>query len=166
MNSKISIIEALGSGYFSINNKDAYCYVNHIDNHNKQIEIKWYSNSLLHRKVYEDYYCHIIKTILDHFIVSETSFQIHIISHENSICCAINALLLALVDAGIQIKQLFYSITADGDDFYVFVNENNQFKEVFYHSFFKYKVKKIRHEDISLVAENMMHTLKVKTELE
>lgn len=167
MESKIGIIRSLGSAYVSNNNKDAYCYINTLDTPNERgIEIRWHSNSLLHRRIFEDYFRHIIQSLVDHFVVSEASILINVISAENSLCCAVNAVLLALVDAGIPLSQLFFATSADENDCYVFVREDGIFRPVFYHSFFAAKREQIKDENLLLVYEKIMCTLKTKTELD
>lgn len=164
MKSKINVIDSLGSGYFCLNNKDAYCYINYTESQ-YPIIIKWYSDSLIHRKLYDEYYSAIMEEILKKFVIeNHHSIQINIISKQNSLTCAINATLLAIIDSGLPISELFFASTNDGDDMYLYVVDNNNFKEIYYHCLFKHRME-FEDKNISLIVENIMYTLNNKFKL-
>ncbi|RVD92860.1 RNase PH [Tubulinosema ratisbonensis] len=140
---KTKIILSAGSAFFSCQNSKVYCTVNGpIDsqNLNKEclLEIKWSQGTILNHKHIDKYYSKILEEILNEYIVKEylpyktLYLDFYCVGNDNLLFCAVNAALLALVDACIPIKCLFFGLSSFTDDNEVFVYDS---KLVYQHSF-------------------------------
>lgn len=161
-----TIKNSMGSSIFKYNSTVIICTID-IKQKNDNLSIEDYNTVLfdvryrnINNKLNEKYCTMIIKKILQHFVlnidIGKTIFVNLIIdsSDLNTTWCSINALFLALVDAGVPLKDCFFATTmfSENDDFCVLNNK----KEVV---FFDWE-KQVKEEFFNYVKEIIMFTCK------
>lgn len=120
---KTKIISSVGSSFFSCKDSKVYCVINGpIDSqkYNKEsnLEIKWTQGTILNHKHIDRYYSKILEEILSKFIIKEylpyktLYLDFHCLGSDNLLFCAVNAALLALIDACVPITSLFYGVSS------------------------------------------------------
>lgn len=122
LNCKTGILSSVGSSFFSCNSSIVYCTINGpIDsqNYNKEciIEVKWSEGTIINHKRIDRYYSYILTEILSIYIIKEylpyktLYIDFHCIGSDNLLFCAVNAALLAILDASVSIKKMFYGLS-------------------------------------------------------
>eukprot|EP00866_Antonospora_locustae_P001744 jgi/Antlo1/1744/1538 len=130
--------EATGSSRFSHNGTTVFCAIHGpVDSqcqlkNTAAIEIKWYESTILNNRMLEKYFSSVMSSVIPHVIIGELDpFKtIHIDLYVSDACrntlfCAFNAVFLALSDAGIPLRGLFYatsSFLAEEEVFVYFQN--------------------------------------------
>lgn len=134
-----------GSSFFSCNNSTVYCTVNGPIDTQKQnkeciLEIKWTESTILNHKQFDKYYSFIMNEILSLYILTDylpyktLYIDFHCLGEEFSLFCAVNSSLLALADACVPLKSLFYGLTSFTSNEEVIVYDD---KVAYCHSFGK-----------------------------
>jgi exosome complex component RRP46 len=91
------------------------------------LDIRWRDHTLINARAYEKYFCGVVEKILQGFILLDLDaykmIQVCVNiagSSRNVLFCAANAVVLALVNAGIPLSSMFYASTS-------FLNEEEVF---------------------------------------
>lgn len=141
---KINQSPSVGSSFFQYSKTVAFCTTSHpfegshrdIEATGPFIDVKWHDENLNNKNMVSAYYQNIMKNIIEKIIhpfdANKTIvFRFNIINHsEYALMCAINSCVLAMLDLGIPIKNVFYA-TGTLENLKVYLNE-----EVIYtHSF-------------------------------
>lgn len=110
-----------GSSFFVYNDTKVICTVSHMqDYHTSQVDIVFFDEVNEHKKEIEKYYSSILQEIYK-MIAHEnntTRYEIAlylVVGTKNKLLCAVNAMMLALVNTGYQLKQMAYACTTNSD---------------------------------------------------
>jgi exosome complex component RRP46 len=83
---------------------------------NATLEVRWKDQTLVNAKAYEKYFSGVVEKVLRRFVILELdvykTIQVSLSiagQDRKALFCAINAAVLALVDAGIPLCSMFYS---------------------------------------------------------
>ncbi|KAK1351166.1 putative exoribonuclease [Hamiltosporidium tvaerminnensis] len=173
--------DVLGSSMFSFKGTVVYCAVLHMsepplrheDDEKAYVEVKCKTSSHFHSKELERYISNYINKIIHKFCILEADkfkmMQINIFISEkysNILCCAINSCLLALLDAGIPLRKMFYAVSTCQyeEEAIVFEKEKESFIHIFSHAFGKISADAIQKakKDLEILEEYILFSLRDK----
>ncbi|KAM0673083.1 exosome non-catalytic core subunit rrp46 [Gurleya vavrai] len=137
-----------GSSSFNFNKTTVFCSVigptecpyKHENSSFPYLEIKWKETSSLHAKSTEKYFSSIIEQIITKFILpldylKMIQINFYVCENErNTLFCAVNACILALIQAGIPLKKMFYAGTSLSVKEEIFIFDSNE-EVLFKHGF-------------------------------
>ncbi|KAM0687382.1 exosome non-catalytic core subunit rrp46 [Conglomerata obtusa] len=138
-----------GSSTFTFNGTQVICSITgptdcpyRFENPNAPyIKIDWRESNVVHSKTIDRYFSHIIEQIITMFILPIDTLKMIQISFyvipacRNTLFCAVNACLLACVQAGIPLKSMFCAVSSFDVEEEVFVYGLRDGCEVFCHGF-------------------------------
>ncbi|KAM0672923.1 RNase PH-like protein [Ordospora colligata] len=150
IDSAVSVVPlCTGSSKLSYDGTTVFCVVHgpldgtqrNSDPSKAALDVRWKDPVVINGRIYDKYFSSVVTNILSKYIILELDGgkTIQIVlnvagSIRNTLFCAVNAALLALVDSGIPLRTMFYASSSFGYEEEVFVFDADG-KMSFGHSF-------------------------------
>ncbi|KAH9411518.1 putative 3'exoribonuclease [Ordospora pajunii] len=150
IDSAVSVVPfCTGSSRFSCDGTTVFCVVHgpldsvhrNSDPLKAALDVRWKDSVVINGRIYDKYFSSVMTSILSKYVILELdggkTIQLALNaagSTRNTLFCAVNAALLALVDSGIPLRTMFYASSSFGYEEEVFVFDADG-KISFGHSF-------------------------------